>query len=99
LGREAAGSGAKRRWHDQLRRRGEEEDNLTSEDRMSARGKREGTKVKYSNLKGKRIRKNMPMTHEPSGRTMEAAAYKMGGPARGRLGQLGQIQGEGSIRN
>jgi hypothetical protein len=66
---------------------------------MSAIGKREGAKVKYTNLKGKRIRENMPTTHEPSGRTMEAAAYEMGGLARGRLGQLGQIQGEGSIRN
>jgi hypothetical protein len=48
---------------------------------MSARKKRQGAKVKDTNPKGKCIRKNTPMAHEPSGPAEEATTCGMDGPA------------------
>jgi hypothetical protein len=77
----------------------EKEDGLTSEACMSVRGKRQGAKAKDTNPKGKRIHENMPMAHGVEHAAEEVAACGMHGPAWGRLGRSGQIQGEDSIRN
>jgi hypothetical protein len=77
----------------------EEEVGLTSGACMSARWKRQGTKAKDTNPKGKCVHENTSMAHGLSGLAEEAMACRMCGPAQGRLGRLGQIQGEDSVRN
>jgi hypothetical protein len=81
LGARAARSGMKRRRCGRLEQRGEEEFVLTSGARMSVRKKRQGAKAKDTNPKGKCIRKNTPMAHEPSGPAEEATTCGMDGPA------------------
>jgi hypothetical protein len=51
---------------------------LMSGAHLSAGEKRRGANVKYTNLKGKRIRENTPMTHRLSGPAGEAATCGAG---------------------
>jgi hypothetical protein len=51
---------------------------LMSRSHLSVREKRQGSKAKYTNPKGKHICENMPMAHRSNGRAGEAVAYGAG---------------------